>query len=241
MKKITILSGAGLDQESGIATFRDTQDGLWDNNMIEEVATKGAWKKDKSKVLEFCNIFRRKLKDMEPNVAHKAIFELSKNFDVINVTQNISDLLEKAGCKDVLHLHGNLTQARDSFYQSTPNNLKNFKIINIGYDDINVGDKCSFTDSQLRPNIVLFEEYPFYYFEALEALISAEIIIVVGTSLPIGYVIDYFNNVSKDVEIYYVDPNPSDVFDVEFPKLNVTYIREKATIGMVELVNKLNK
>src|ERR1017187_8933332 len=116
-KKIVIFSGAGLDAESGVETFR-SKNGLWNNHRIEDVATPEGWKKDRKKVLDFYNERRKQMPDVKPNAAHEALAKLEERFDVINITQNVSDLLERGGSKNIIHLHGELTKARGCMYYS---------------------------------------------------------------------------------------------------------------------------
>ena len=143
MKKLTILSGAGISAESGIKTFRDS-DGLWENHNVADVASPEGWKKDRELVLEFYNQRRRQLHEVEPNDAHKLIADLEKYFDVQIVTQNIDDLHERAGSTNILHIHGEL-------FKSCSCDDKN--LIYEQKTDINLGDKAE-DGAQLRPFIV---------------------------------------------------------------------------------------
>lgn len=184
-KKIVVFSGAGLDKESGVATFRDGDNAMWNNYKVDEVATPAGWKADREKVLRFHNERRQQMPEVLPNAAHTKLAELEKYFDVTNVTQNVSDLLERGGATNVIHLHGELTKARGSLYghKSSPAD----SVYDIGYNDINIGDKCKVTGSQLRPHIVWFGEMPFGVDKAYKAIEEADILIIVGTSLQIGY------------------------------------------------------
>ena len=137
-KKILIFSGAGVDKESGVETFRDSQDGLWDNNKIEDVATPDGWRRDREKVLNFYNARRAQLKTIEPNLAHKIITDLEKDFDVTIVTQNVTNLHERAGSTNVIHLHGELTKARGCMYDHKTSPLDT--VVDVGYNPINIGD-----------------------------------------------------------------------------------------------------
>jgi len=241
MKKIVVFSGAGLDKESGISTFRDNN-GLWNNFKIDDVATLDGWRKDRSKVLEFYNQRRRELPNVQPNDAHYALVNLETEYDVTHVTQNVTDLLERAGSSKVLHLHGELTKARSSYLNGNPIMDKlgvNNNPIHIGYDDINLGDKCEKYGAQLRPHIVWFGEYPFFFYNALEAFIEADIIIIIGTSMNIGYTYEFFKNCKKDTPIYFVDPEPTKLIELEYPDLKITYIEKGAVEGVNELINKL--
>lgn len=244
-KKIVVFSGAGLSRESGILTFRDVKDGLWNNYKIDEVATPEGWKKDREKVLQFYNERRAQLPTVEPNSAHIALASLENEYDVTVVTQNVDDLHERAGSTNILHLHGELTKARGCYYDNKPSTLD--QVYDIGYNEIKVGDRCKTTDSQLRPHIVWFGEYPFDVDKAYQAMRSADILIVVGTSLQIGYTLHLLSEVSREgdehyggkkgCEIYFVDPQPTR--SLEAYGLKVNYIIKPATEGIGDLVNTL--
>jgi NAD-dependent deacetylase len=245
MKKIVVFSGAGLDRESGVLTFRDCKDGLWNNYKIDEVATPEGWKNDKEKVLQFYNERRQQLPDVHPNEAHISLVSLETEYEVIHITQNVSDLLERAGASNVIHLHGELTKARSSFYESF--NIPLDEVIDIGYNDIKLGDKCEKRGSQLRPHIVWFKEYPLGVNEAYRAVEKADILLIVGTSLQISYTLDMLSNVRRigdeqhgggsPCEIYFVDPKPMRYLDNY--GLTVNYIEKPAVEGIGELVKNL--
>jgi len=226
-KKIVVFTGAGIDKESGISTFRDVQDGLWENHNIDDVCTPSGWRKDREKVLNFYNDRRKQLPTVEPNSAHTGLVKLEEKYDVTIVTQNVSDLHERAGSSKILHLHGELTKARGSL--SSKDTIRD-----IGYDDINVGDKCKH-GSQVRPHIVWFEEMPFNVEESYEVMIEADVLIIIGTSLMIGYTLSLLSSVNDDCKIYYIDPQPSRYLD-KYGK-DVTYIEKPATEG-VDLILK---
>ena len=239
--KIIVFSGAGLDRESGVLTFRDCEDGLWNNHKIEDVATKEAWKKNREKVLDFYNQRRRELPNVQPNDAHKTLVKLEEKYDVINITQNVSDLLERAGASDVIHLHGELTKARGSLYNNIPNNFY-YETIDIGYKDINIGDMCEISNSQLRPHICWFGEYPYDTDRAYDEVMNANILIIVGTSLEITYTLSMLARLKQKVDngecvVYYVDPNPST--HLEAYGIKPKYIKKPATQGLNELVEQL--
>lgn len=113
MAKVVIFSGAGISAESGIKTFRDTG-GLWENNRIEDVCTRGCLEKNRTATLKFYNQRRIELKDKSPNDAHIKIAELKKKYaqDIAVITQNVDDLFERAGCQDLIHLHGFIREIR---------------------------------------------------------------------------------------------------------------------------------
>ncbi len=239
-KNIVIFSGAGLDKESGISTFRDVKDGMWNNYKIDEVATPEGWRKDRGKVLEFYNQRRRELINVEPNRAHKAIALLEKHHNVVNITQNVSDLLERGGSTNVIHLHGELTKARGSLYHNKVSVADD--VIDIGYNDINIGDKCKVTDSQLRPHIVWFGEYPFGVQAAYDAIYDADVLLIIGTSLQITYTLAMLNNVrqvGEPCKVVYIDPQPSK--DLNSYGLKVEYIEKGAVEGVTEIVDRILK
>lgn len=238
MKKIVVFTGAGISKESGVDTFRDSKDGLWNNFKIDEVATPEGWSKDRSKVLDFYNQRRRELPNVEPNAAHRLLVELEDQYDVTIVTQNVDDLHERAGSTNILHLHGELTKARTSFGMNNPTLVATQAVQDIGYNDINLGDEAE-EGGQLRPHIVWFGEYPFFFYNALEAFIEADIIMIVGTSLNIGYTIGFFGKSKKETPIIYIDPEPSKTLDFDYPEIKVEYITKTAVKGVREVVNRL--
>jgi len=225
MKKIVILSGAGISAESGIKTFRDAE-GLWEGHDVMEVATPEGWHKNKELVLDFYNQRRAQLKTVKPNIAHELIAQLEKRYQVDIVTQNVDDLHERAGSRNVYHLHGELNKVRST---------KNMNDVLEWQKDLNIGDLCS-AGSQLRPHIVWFgEEVPLLEFSA--NLVSlANIVIIIGTSLqvyPAAGLIQYANN----ADIYYIDPKPKTNYELN--NSNYTLIEKTATDGMTQLYDIL--
>lgn len=224
-KKIVVISGAGLDRESGIKTFRD-EDGLWNGYKVEDVAHKSAWKKNKNLVLEFYNTRRDELGDVDVNDAHKLLASLEDKYDVVHVTQNVSDLLERAGCSNVIHLHGQLDKMRCSGTDEV-------------YDwphgkNIEVGDKSP-NGSQLRPHIVWFGENVPNMVKAYKEVDSADIVIVVGTSMqvyPAASLCD--TNYLSDKDLYLVNPDDNAIVPKGF-----TFINKVATEGVKELIDLL--
>lgn len=233
-KKIVVFTGAGVSQESGIPTFRDSNDGLYLNQKIEEAFSKEGWKKNKAFVLDMHNQLRSKMKDIEPNDAHCLISALDQVYDVTVVTQNIDNLHEKSGSLNVVHLHGDIFKSR-----STLNN-EVYGCIN----DINVGDKCP-KGSQLRPHTVFFDEMVDMedMQKAYDAIVKADILIIVGTSLSITYTISLLG-ATMAKEIYYIDPEPSISLEIILGQWNKPlpkYIKKKAVAGMKQLYKKLMK
>ena len=229
-KKILIFSGAGVDKESGVETFRDSKDSLWNNYKIEDVATPDGWYKNRELVLDFYNQRRAQLKDVEPNLAHKLIYDLEKDYDVTIVTQNVTDLQERAGSTNIIHLHGELTKSRSTFPESTEI-----------YDcdgDINLGDKCS-RGSQLRPHIVWFSESldPINIENATKAAIECDICIIVGTSMQVFPANQIPFLTKEDCIIFYVDPSVNDFFVPEFRSDFFHHIQEVASVGMQKVID----
>jgi len=239
MKKIVVFTGAGISKESGVDTFRDSKDGLWNNFKIDEVATPEGWAKDRSKVLDFYNQRRRQLPMVEPNAAHKLLVELEDEYEVTIVTQNVDNLHERAGSSNIIHLHGELTKARTSFAMNNPNVVASQHVYNIGYDDINLGDLDTEYESQLRPHIVWFGEYPFGVNKANQAFRDADIILIIGTSLQIGYTIGFFAITKIESPIIYIDPEPCHDLDRTYRELKVEYITKTAVKGVEQVVKRL--
>jgi len=225
MQKLVILTGAGMSQESGIRTFRDS-DGLWEEYSIEEVATPEAWKKNPELVQRFYNERRKQLLNCEPNAGHIGIAELEKYFDVNIITQNIDDLHERAGSSKVIHLHGELKKARSSVDPSL--------IYNIDGWELKMGQKCA-KGSQLRPYIVWFGEAVPAIAEAIPIVESADIFAVIGTSLNVYPAAGLINYVQHGVPIYLIDPKPVHT------SIKVNFIQEKACMGVQILKKELTK
>lgn len=223
MKRIVILTGAGISAESGISTFRDS-DGLWERYRVEDVATHEAYERDPALVLDFYNQRRRQLFQAQPNEAHRQLVRLEERYDVRIVTQNIDDLHERAGSSHVLHLHGLLTQGRSDVNPDL--------IVDVGSRDIRLGDLAP-DGTQLRPHIVWFGE-PVPNIEPAAALCEeADIFIVVGTSMAVYPAAGLIHYVPRTAPVYVVDPKEVPV------SRPVTFIRDVATRGVTQLVNPL--
>ena len=182
-KKLVVLTGAGVSAESGITTFRDSN-GLWENYRVEDVATIDGWLKNPAQVLDFYNARRAQLATVKPNAAHFAIAELEKDFDVTVITQNVDNLHERAGSTRIIHLHGELTKVRP---ENTCNEIDGFsesEVFDIGTDSIHLGDFAP-NGSQLRPHIVWFGEAVPKIDMALDYVESADVMLIVGTSLQV--------------------------------------------------------
>lgn len=226
-QKIVILSGAGVSAESGISTFRD-KDGLWEGYDVMTVASPQGWKQDQELVLDFYNQRRRQLIDVQPNHAHKAFAEMQKDHTIIHITQNVDDLLERAGNTEVIHLHGELRKARSTAFEEYVIEWK---------DDLNTGDLCP-QGHQLRPHIVWFGEAVPLLDKAISIVQSADIIVIVGTSMQVYPAASLVGFAKKNIPIYYIDPNPQLNHELNIQN-NLTVIKEKATVGVEVLKQKL--
>lgn len=225
MKKLVVLSGAGISAESGIRTFRD-MGGLWNEYDIMEVASPEAWKKNPNLVHQFYNERRRQLFKCEPNNAHYLIKDLEKYFNVDIISQNVDDLHERAGSSNVLHLHGELKKARSTVDSSLIYELENW--------ELSLKDKCE-KGSPLRPHIVWFGESVPAISKATEIVKQADLFLIIGTSMnvyPAAGLIDYVPN---NVPIYVIDPNQPFIDSDR----DITFINEKASIGMSKLIDIL--
>ncbi len=224
MQRIVILSGAGISAESGLKTFRDT-DGLWEDYKITDVATPEAWESDPKKVLEFYNMRRKQVLNAKPNAAHLSIPELEKKFSVQIITQNVDDLHERAGSKNVLHLHGEILKSRSS---------KTHLTYPINGDELHYGELCE-NGHQLRPDVVWFGEHVPNIDKAEDFCEKAAILIVIGTSLNVYPAANLVDCVSNHCKIYLLDPNDVDIWK----RKNVTHIKKKATEGLPLLIKEL--
>ncbi len=225
MKNLVVLSGAGISAESGIKTFRD-MDGLWEEYDITEVASPEGWKKDPEKVLRFYNERRRQLLEAVPNEGHRMLKELEQYFNVEIITQNIDDLHERAGSTHVLHLHGELRKARSTADPSL--------VYDIEGAELNMGDLCE-KGSQLRPHVVWFGEPVPALEEAVEIVRHAGLFVIVGTSLNVYPAAGLVQYTPPACRVYVIDPAEVKVH----VRREVTYIRKKASKGLLELKDLL--
>lgn len=226
LPRLVVLSGAGISAESGIPTFRDFN-GLWNNYRIEDVASPEGWRKNPQLVLDFYNMRRKDAQKAQPNRAHYVLAELQEDFDVTVVTQNVDDLHERAGSKNVIHLHGSLFKMRSSKDESLVFDIK---------EDIKLGDKCPL-GSQLRPHIVWFGEAVPLIETAAEIVATADAFIVVGTSLQVypaaGLIEETRDAIPKfvvDTKIPYISPH-----------LGFTAFEGKASEGMERVKDELRR
>jgi NAD-dependent deacetylase len=229
-KKIIIFTGAGVSKESGIDTFRDNG-GLWMNYDVHKVAHINVWKKDPQLVLDFYNMRRNDMMNVEPNLAHEIIVDLEKEFDVTVVTQNVDDLHEKAGSLKVIHLHGELSKVRS----------ENSTEFVYPYDkDIKIGD-LSEDGHQLRPYITWFGEDLDWRNVKLaeEAAFDADVCIIVGTSMQVAPANSIPFQTKETALIYYVDPSDREFSIPALREYFFYHIQENATTGMQKVKEEL--
>lgn len=226
-KNIVVFTGAGVSADSGIKTFRDA-DGLWENHKVEDVATPEAWIKNKELVLKFYNERRKQLLNAQPNAMHIFIACLEKEYNVNVITQNVDDLHERAGSKNVLHLHGELTKARSTINPEL--------IYTIKKDTLELGDLCELK-SQLRPHIVWFGEDVPEMDNAYKQTEFTDLFIVVGTSLSVYPAANLLTYVSAYTPKILVDPG---TFNLDYVK-NLTHIQATAANGVIALNQAIDK
>lgn len=222
MKKLVFLTGAGISAESGIATFRDAN-GLWEGHAIMEVASMKGFETNPKLVLDFYNQRRKHLLAVSANKAHYNLVKLEKHFEIAIITQNVDDLHERAGSKNILHLHGELLKVRSSVDE---NDVLDWK------KDLILGDLC-IKNSQLRPHIVWFGEPVPMLEKAIEIIQKADLLVIIGTSMqvyPAASLIDY---VKYNTPVYFIDPNPT-VSEGDFN--NLTIIKDFASGGTDEFI-----
>lgn len=225
MKRIVVLTGAGISAESGIQTFRDG-DGLWNKYRFEDLASPNAWARDPELVQEFYNWRRKIVFEAEPNEGHRGLVKLEEKYDVQIITQNVDDLHERAGSSNVLHLHGELKKVRSS---ADP-----LLVFELDGWELKSGDTCP-KGSQLRPHIVWFGEPVPNISMGAELCAKADILIIVGTSLQVYPAAGLVHYAPESSPKYYVDPSAHENSTVS----NMTVIREKSGIALPELVEEL--
>lgn len=232
MKKLVVLTGAGISAESGISTFRDS-DGLWEQYKVEDVASIEGWYKNPALMTRFYNERRKQLLDVKPNEAHRILAELEKDFDVTVITQNVDNLHERAGSSKIVHLHGELMKVTSSLDPNNPNFIRT-----LGEDELEVqiGDKAA-DGSQVRPFIVWFGEAVPEIERAVVLTSQADIYLVIGTSLNVYPAAGLLNYVPDEADIYLIDPKPVPWNSGK----RFTHIMKGASEGMKELKQYLYK
>ncbi|WP_274475682.1 SIR2 family NAD-dependent protein deacylase [Mangrovimonas aestuarii] len=224
MKHIVVLSGAGVSAESGIKTFRDA-DGLWEGHDVMEVATPEGFEANPELVLDFYNQRRRQLFEVEPNAAHLKLAQLEKTYKVSIITQNVDDLHERAGSTNVIHLHGELLKARS---------MGNEDYVLEWNSDINWGDNCP-DGHQIRPHIVWFGEDVPMMIPAIDICQTADILIIIGTSMQVYPAAGLMHYVQPQTKIFYIDPKPAISGNNQ-----ITVIARPATTGIEEVISFLH-
>ena len=221
MKNIVVFTGAGISAESGLATFRG-KGGLWKKYRIEDVATQESFKRNPKLVLDFYNFRRKQLLNSQPNNAHFSLNRLQVKYNLCVITQNIDDLHERSGTKNVIHLHGKLTESR-----STIDNV----VYKINGAELNIDDNCE-EGGQLRPNVVWFGEEVANMDLAIDRVQATDVFIIIGTSLKVFPAASLIRYVKDSKRIILVDPNASS-------NLGIEIIKEKATEAVPKLVDEL--
>jgi NAD-dependent deacetylase len=209
VKRVVVISGAGISAESGIQTFRDAK-GLWENHDVMEVASYGGWLKNPALVLDFYNRRRSQVLVSKPNLAHTILAELEENYTVNIITQNVDDLHERAGSSNVLHLHGELLKSRSSLQKELVYDCK---------QDIQLGDLCEL-GSQLRPHIVWFGEEVPLLGQAINLVREAYVLLVIGTSLLVYPAAGLIHYAPAQAQKFIIDPDipnntPSDFIRIK--------------------------
>jgi NAD-dependent deacetylase len=217
-KKLVALTGAGISAESGLATFRGS-DGLWEGHRVEDVASPEGWRRNPALVLEFYNQRRAAARAAQPNAGHRALAALEQDFEVVIITQNVDDLHERAGSSRVIHLHGKLFESRSTRYEEL--------VYPMSGDTLHLGDQCE-KGHQLRPNIVWFGEQVPLMEVAMEEAATADIFLVVGTSLQVYPAAGLVHYAPAGSPIYVIDPHQPPLS----ARPNLHFIIEPASTGV---------
>lgn len=225
--KVIVFTGAGMSRESGLKTFRDSDDGLWEGHDINEVATIQGWRKNPQKVLDFYNMRRQDVLRADPNPGHLALAELEEDHDVTIITQNVDDLHERAGSRKVIHLHGEVLKVRSAEDESS-------EVLH-WTKDVNLGDLHPVDGGQLRPHIVWFGEGLPELDRAIRIALAddVDVLIVVGTTLQV-YPAAMIATESRARQAFLVDPHPP-----ELPLTNLIVLAEGASSGTQKVVKSL--
>lgn len=226
--KVVVFTGAGVSRESGLLTFRDSEDGLWEGHDVMQVASIQGWWNDPQTVLDFYNKRRQDVRRAEPNAAHRAIASLEEHHEVVVITQNVDDLHERAGSSNVIHLHGEVLKARPA--ELEPDNASIVDWV----EDLNLGD-CDAQGRQLRPNIVWFGEGLPEIERAMDIALAddVDVLIVVGTTLNV-YPAAMIATETRAKRVFVIDPAP--------PPLNVKGLRilkQPATTGVQMAIDEI--
>ena len=225
MKRLVVLTGAGISAESGIATFRDSN-GLWEGHDVMTVASPEGWRRNKEVVLDFYNKRRQACLKAQPNAAHLQLAALEREFDVTIITQNVDDLHERAGSSHVIHLHGELFKSQSTLDPSL--------VYHMDHCELNIGDTCE-KGSQLRPFIVWFGEQVPMMETAIAAAENAAVFAVIGTSLLVYPAAGLLCYAPRSI--------PKFVIDIQLPEIargeNLIKIQDKASSGVAKMIQSL--
>lgn len=232
MKRIVVLTGAGMSAESGISTFRDTG-GLWEQYTIEDVATPEGFRRDPALVLSFYNERRKQLLQVSPNKGHELLAALEKTYQVDIITQNVDNLHERAGSTHILHLHGELTKVCSSY---DPENPRYVRELSPTEYEIKIGDKAE-DGSQLRPYIVWFGEAVPNISKAAELVSQADILVIIGTSMQVYPAAGLVHYAPAHTPIYLIDPH-ADEIPLSMP---ITLLKKGASEGIEAFIQLLNE
>ncbi|AIZ63756.1 NAD-dependent deacetylase [Hymenobacter sp. DG25B] len=224
-KKLVVLTGAGISAESGLATFRGS-DGLWEGHRVEDVASPEGWARNPALVLDFYNQRRAAARAAQPNAGHQALVELEQAYEVVIITQNVDDLHERAGSTHVIHLHGKLFESRSSRHEEL--------VYPMTSDQIELGELCE-KGSQLRPNIVWFGEAVPLMERAMEEAATADVFVVIGTSLQVYPAANLIHYAPTNCPLYVIDPHQPPLS----ARRNLHFITEPATTGVPRLAAQL--
>ena len=227
MDKLVVLSGAGISAESGIKTFRDA-DGLWEGHDVMEVASPQGWINNQDLVLDFYNQRRRQLLEVVPNSAHFDIASLQSKYDVKVITQNVDDLHERGGSQNVIHLHGELLKVRSTYYEN---------LVYSWPKDLKTGDLCE-RGHQMRPHIVWFGEAVPMIEIAINEILNADKVLVIGTSMQVYPAASLISYAPQTAQKFYIDPKPSINYELQ-RSANLQVIESTATTGMKQLLSLL--
>ncbi len=225
-KHLVVLTGAGISAESGLQTFRD-EDGLWEGYNVYDVATPEAWQRNAALVQEFYNLRRKAVLVAQPNLAHKTLAKLENYFEVTVITQNIDNLHERAGSSKVIHLHGEITKSQSVKFPEL--------VYEIEGGELHMGEMCE-RGFQLRPFIVWFGEAVPKMEEAIVYTEQADVFVVIGTSLVVYPAAGLLQYTRPGTPVFIIDKGMPDFR----PSSDITFIHDKATTGVITLLEKLN-
>lgn len=231
-QRIVILSGAGVSAESGLSTYRDNG-GLWDKYDPMEVASATAWRNNPGLVLDFYNGLRKRIEEVQPNLAHRLIASLEADYDVDVITQNVDNLHERAGSTHVVHLHGEATKIRPENTCNEHDGFSEMYVVDCGYDGVNLGDLAP-NGAQYRPHIVFFEEAVPKIEKAMGLVSKADILLIIGTSLKVYPAAGLYRYAKPDTPIWIIDPDSINLFDGR-----IRHIRKIATEGMQDFIAEI--